>query len=174
MQTPQPRLLGLGSFPFARRYLGNRCFFLFLRVLRCFSSPGCLHLPILFSKWYLRSSQVGSPIRISPDLSLFATPRSISVLVPSFFDSWCQGIRLMPLLSWPICFLFFCLLFRYLCSFQGSLPISRLGGDEEIRTPDPLLARQVLSQLSYTPIYREIFSQNQTMLECARHMPLPR
>ena len=25
------------------------------------------------------------------------------------------------------------------------------GGDEEDRTPDPLLARQVLSQLSYTP-----------------------
>ena len=25
------------------------------------------------------------------------------------------------------------------------------GGDEESRTPDPLLARQVLSQLSYTP-----------------------
>ena len=27
----------------------------------------------------------------------------------------------------------------------------RPGGDEEDRTPDPLLARQVLSQLSYTP-----------------------
>ena len=26
------------------------------------------------------------------------------------------------------------------------------GGDEEDRTPDPLLAKQVLSQLSYTPI----------------------
>ena len=26
-----------------------------------------------------------------------------------------------------------------------------LGGDEENRTPDPLLARQVLSHLSYTP-----------------------
>jgi hypothetical protein len=26
------------------------------------------------------------------------------------------------------------------------------GGDEENRTPDPLLARQMLSQLSYTPI----------------------
>ena len=25
-------------------------------------------------------------------------------------------------------------------------------GDEGIRTPDPLLARQVLSQLSYTPV----------------------
>ena len=32
----------LGSFPFARRYSGNRVFFLFLRVLRCFSSPGSL------------------------------------------------------------------------------------------------------------------------------------
>ena len=32
----------LGSFPFARRYSGNRVFFLFLRLLRCFSSPGSL------------------------------------------------------------------------------------------------------------------------------------
>ena len=31
-------------------------------------------------------------------------------------------------------------------------PISS-GGDEEDRTPDPLRARQVLSQLSYTPIF---------------------
>lgn len=29
--------------------------------------------------------------------------------------------------------------------------IIRNGGDEENRTPDPLLARQMLSQLSYTP-----------------------
>ena len=28
----------------------------------------------------------------------------------------------------------------------------RVNGDNEIRTRDPLLARQVLSQLSYTPI----------------------
>ena len=41
--TPQPRkhkARGLGCFRFARRYSGNRGFFLFLRVLRCFSSPG--------------------------------------------------------------------------------------------------------------------------------------
>ena len=31
------------------------------------------------------------------------------------------------------------------------LPRLALGGDEEIRTLDPLLAGQVLSQLSYTP-----------------------
>ena len=65
--------------------------------------------------------------------------------------------------------------FLLLCSFQRSIMVgltrlelvtSRLsgvrsnqlsyrpiyGGDEEIRTPDPLLARQVLSQLSYTPM----------------------
>ena len=40
VRTPGCSHPGLGSFLFARRYLGNRCFFLFLRVLRCFSSPG--------------------------------------------------------------------------------------------------------------------------------------
>ena len=34
------------------------------------------------------------------------------------------------------------------------------GGDEENRTPDPLLARQVLSQLSYTPRYARHFCEN--------------
>src|SRR5690554_1737682 len=38
--TPRGKPLGLGSFRFARRYSGNRIFFLFLWVLRCFSSPG--------------------------------------------------------------------------------------------------------------------------------------
>ena len=40
--TPACTHTGLGSSVFARRYLRNRCFFLFLRVLRCFSSPGSL------------------------------------------------------------------------------------------------------------------------------------
>ena len=35
-----------------------------------------------------------------------------------------------------------------LCSFQST----NIVGDEEDRTPDPLRARQVLSQLSYTPM----------------------
>ena len=38
--TPECTHSGLGSSAFARRYLQNRVFFLFLRVLRCFSSPG--------------------------------------------------------------------------------------------------------------------------------------
>ena len=40
VHTPGCTHPGLGSSAFARRYLRNRCFFLFLRVLRCFSSPG--------------------------------------------------------------------------------------------------------------------------------------
>ena len=55
-------------------------------------------------------------------------------------------------------------IFRFvasICGFQGtgswlqkgllSLPFFPPSGDGEIRTLDPLLARQVLSQLSYTP-----------------------
>ena len=39
--TPETRrhASGLGYSPFARHYSGNRVYFLFLRVLRCFSSP---------------------------------------------------------------------------------------------------------------------------------------
>ncbi len=40
--TPGCTHPGLGSFHFARRYFGNRVFFLFLRLLRCFSSAGSL------------------------------------------------------------------------------------------------------------------------------------
>ena len=36
--TPDRTRSGLGSFPFARRYSENHSYFLFLQVLRCFSS----------------------------------------------------------------------------------------------------------------------------------------
>ena len=36
--TPVDKSSGLGSFPFARRYSENHSYFLFLQVLRCFSS----------------------------------------------------------------------------------------------------------------------------------------
>ena len=52
---------GLGSSLFARRYLGNRFFFLFLRVLRCFSSPGLPSPTYLFSRRYLNITSSGFP-----------------------------------------------------------------------------------------------------------------
>ena len=44
--TPLCMHNGLGSSLFARRYLGNRFFFLFLQVLRCFSSLRLPHLRV--------------------------------------------------------------------------------------------------------------------------------
>jgi hypothetical protein len=39
-------MTGLGSSRFARRYFGNHNCFLFLRLLRCFSSPGLASLTL--------------------------------------------------------------------------------------------------------------------------------
>ena len=59
--TPECTHSGLGSSHFARRYFGNRFFFLFLRLLRCFSSPGSL--PWLMD-WAIDDR--GFPCRVSP------------------------------------------------------------------------------------------------------------
>ena len=59
--TPACTHAGLGSFHFARRYSGNRVFFLFLRLLRCFSSPGSL--PYVMN-W--RMDDRGLLCRVSP------------------------------------------------------------------------------------------------------------
>ena len=40
-----------------------------------------------------------------------------------------------------------------LTSYALCLRFQTAGGDERVRTDDPLLAKQVLSQLSYTPIF---------------------
>ena len=44
VRTPLCSHNGLGSSHFARRYFGNHFCFLFLRLLRCFSSPGSLRM----------------------------------------------------------------------------------------------------------------------------------
>ena len=81
--TPECTHPGLGSFHFARRYFGNRFFFLFLRLLRCFSSPGspCMPMYSPCSDW--SSSRRVSPfrhLRINGHLLLPAAFRSLSRL----------------------------------------------------------------------------------------------
>ena len=72
--------------------------------------------------------------------------------------------------SRPTCFhaaLFRPSFVRGLPLFPVVFPRSRLassaagGGDEQNRTVDPLLARQVLSQLSYTPIFTGLLLQGE-------------
>ena len=94
---------GLASSPFAHHYSGNRCCFLFLWVLRCFTSPRYLHLPYVFrqGRWAITPTQVslfGNP-RIEVWLP---TPRGLSQAPTSFFGSWCQGIHRAPLITWQL------------------------------------------------------------------------
>jgi hypothetical protein len=51
----------LGCSPFARHYSGSRGFFPFVWVLRCISSPACLHLPYVFRQGYVRITARGFP-----------------------------------------------------------------------------------------------------------------
>ena len=95
VRTPWDESHGLGSSAFARRYLRNHCYFLFLRLLRCFSSPGSLRMAmdLPYGDWLC---QPGSPIQTSADQCLCAAPRSFSQLITSFIGSQCQGIRPAP------------------------------------------------------------------------------
>ena len=80
VRTPRCTHHGLGSFHFARRYFGNRLiFFLFLRVLRCFSSPGSPRTAM-----YSLHADRGFLCRVSP----FRYLRIIGyVLLPEAFRS---------------------------------------------------------------------------------------
>ena len=98
VRTPQCTHRGLGSSAFARRYLRNHFCFLFLRLLRCFSSPGSLRM-IMDSPYGDWQRQPGFPIQISTDPCLFAAPRGFSQLITSFFGSQCQGIHPAPFLA---------------------------------------------------------------------------
>jgi hypothetical protein len=82
---------GLGSSPFARRYLGIRACFLFLRVLRCFSSPGSPR-----PRAVTRLRAPGFPIRTSLDRCLQAAPQGFSQLATSFFGCRRPGIPRAP------------------------------------------------------------------------------
>jgi hypothetical protein len=64
--------IGLGSSHFARRYSGNHGCFLFLGVLRCFTSPRSPRTPMYSVHDDQALPWPGCPIRISPDHSLFS------------------------------------------------------------------------------------------------------
>ncbi len=116
--TPMAKAFGLGSFPFARRYLENRCFFLFLRVLRCFSSPRCLLYAYLFSTGYLLITAGGFPhsdICGSPDICSS----------PQLFAA-CHVLLRLPVPRHPPCALLrLTFLVNSLCESASSLLVSR-------------------------------------------------
>ena len=90
---------GLGSSDFARHYFRNRFYFLFLRVLRCFSSPGspCIPMDSVCSNATLLA--LSSLIRRSTDRRMFAPSRSFSQLTTSFIGAIYQGIPREPFVA---------------------------------------------------------------------------
>ena len=83
VRTPECTHSGLGSFHFARRYFENRVFFLFLRLLRCFSSPGSLRIPmdsVYGDGGLLRRVSPFRHLRVKGYLLLTAAFRSLSRL----------------------------------------------------------------------------------------------
>ena len=103
----QPRALllgspGLGYSEFARHYYRNHGCFLFLGVLRWFTSPGSLRHPMNSDDGNECLHSLGFPIRTSPDHSLLAAPRSFSQLTTSFIACLRQGIHTHALSSLTI------------------------------------------------------------------------
>jgi hypothetical protein len=73
------RISGLGCSHFARHYSGNNDCSLFLRVLRCFSSPRSPLLPMDSATDTPTLLGMGFPIQRSPDQSLFSgSPKLIA------------------------------------------------------------------------------------------------
>ena len=100
--VPLPRRTGpavWASSAFARRYLRNHCCLLFLRLLRCFTSPGLAPAALWIRAGAPPSRGAGCPIRTPPDQGPHAPPRGFSQLAASFVACRRQGIRRAPVQS---------------------------------------------------------------------------
>ena len=71
-------------FPFRSPLLGESVRFLFLWILRCFTSPGRLTPPYGFRRESWGFAPCGSPIRTFPLQRLLPAPRNFSQAVTSF------------------------------------------------------------------------------------------
>jgi hypothetical protein len=97
---PHPKVLPVWAISdFARHYFRNHYCFLFLQVLRWFTSLGSLRPTYGFSGRLRGFTAQGFPIRKSPDQSLLAAPRGLSQLATSFIACFCQGIHHAPLVA---------------------------------------------------------------------------
>ena len=101
-QTLQPRPCKHGRFrlfPVRSPLLGE--YFLFLQVLRCFSSLGILPPTYVFGWGCCGFAATSFLIRKSPDQSLYTAPRGLSQCPTSFIGTWRQGIHRKPLVASP-------------------------------------------------------------------------
>ena len=79
LQPQEASLLVWAMFRFARRYSGNRICFLFLQVLRCFSSWVCLPYPMYSDKDTIPLRMVVSHSEIFGSKLTYSSPKHIGV-----------------------------------------------------------------------------------------------
>jgi hypothetical protein len=95
-------MCGLACSAFARHYLRNHGCFLFLWVLRCFTSPRSLQLPYVFRQRSPDITPVSFEVSLFGDPRIEArlpAPRGLSQVTTSFIGSWCLGIHRLPLVA---------------------------------------------------------------------------
>ena len=145
---------GLGFSPFAHHYLGYLLRFLFLGVLRCFTSPGCrlfkrlMGCPMKVAPFrdprvngcLLLSAAFRSLLRLSSAFSAKAFP-SCYVYLNLINPLWTFLLKLSSIQVFLNCFA----LYQVFC--HGSFIIFKQhnGGDDRNRTDDFLRAKQALS-----------------------------
>ena len=155
----------MGSSNFARHYFRNRFLFLFLELLRCFSSLrfpshtlfySCMDTSILLTSGFPHSDIHGSIDICSSPWLIAAYHVFLRLLVPRHSPYALTSLTYFSGIF--IVLLVFCLLLLYYIFFNvlffECVPLleKNNGGDEESRTPDLVLARHALYQLSYAPI----------------------
>jgi hypothetical protein len=102
IKVPQPRQdksSRFRLFRFRSPLLTESLRFLFLGLLRCFTSPRFASPDYEFIRSITGLRQLGCPIRKSTDQCLLAAPRGLSQLTTSFIASWHQGIHHKPLVA---------------------------------------------------------------------------
>ncbi len=100
--NPKGKSLRFRLFPFRSPLLGESRFLSLPRGTKMFQFPrSASHCPMDSGRSTGGLPPVGCPIRKSPDQSLLTAPRGISVLAPSFFGSWRQGIHRVPFTTSP-------------------------------------------------------------------------
>ena len=145
------RIFGLGCSHFARHYSGNNGCSLFLRVLRCFSSPRSPLLPMDSATDTPTLLGIGSPIQRSPDQSLFSGSPKLIAAYHVFHRLLTPRHPPYALSSLTINRLLVCNCQRATAFSEGSKPSLYLVEVNGLEPMTPCVQSRRSPKLSYTP-----------------------
>ena len=195
--SPNPKSIttpSLGSSYFARHYSRNRVFFLFLWVLRCFSSPRSLHIHYFTHVWIISlflliefpHSDIYGSMDICSSPQLFAayhvlhrllvprhSPYALSSLTFDLFLNHCYSFLVQLFSSIFLAFAFLNTLVYLISSIYFSMclfivfkiRIESLVGSNGIEPSTSRLSGVRSNHLSYEPIFQSLNSLSSLVCE---------